>query len=228
MIDGFTVQRWQLDTLKLLIDNGIELALVICNSKNQTQKPSFFEKIRHYPYRKLLFRLWNRYMFKPKKSEYFADPFVITTKKDTYIFFEWYSNKKGKSDLAVARKSEDFGKYHLISDFPEHRSYPFVFENENAIYCVPEAYKTNKVSLYRFDEENLKLEFDCDLLEDVSFTDPTLYQKNGKWFLFVTPQENSRTHLITIYGRRHFRAIQGAPRQPGRGLFALGTVSSGN
>lgn len=134
--------------------------------------------------------------FKPKKSEYFADPFVITTKKDTYIFFEWYSNKKGKSDLAVARKSEDFGKYHLISDFSEHRSYPFVFENENAIYCVPEAYKTNKVSLYRFDEENLKLEFDCDLLEDVSFTDPTLYQKNGKWFLFVTPQENSHTHLL--------------------------------
>lgn len=134
--------------------------------------------------------------FKPQKSEYFADPFVITTKKDTYIFFEWFSNKNGKSDLAVAKKSENFEKYHIISDFEKHRSYPFVFENENIIYCIPEAYKTNKVSLYRFDEENLKLELDCDLLENVSFTDPTLHQKNGKWFLFVTPQKNSHTHLL--------------------------------
>lgn len=228
MIDGFTVQRWQLETLKLLTDNGIELAVIICNSENQTPETSFFEKIRHYPYRKLLFRLWNRYMFKPKKSEYFADPFVITTKKDTYLFFEWYSNKKGKSDLTVAKKSEDFEKYHVISDFPEHRSYPFVFENENTTYCIPEAYKTGKVSLYEFDKDRLCLQHRCNLIENQSLTNQTLYHKDGKWFLFATPQENSRTHLITIYGRRHFRAIQGAPRQPGRGLFALGTVSSGN
>jgi len=134
--------------------------------------------------------------FKPKKSEYFADPFVITTRKDTYIFFEWFSNKHGKSDLAVAKKSENFEKYHKISDFEEHRSYPFVFEYKDVIYCVPEAYKTGKVSLYKFDEDNLRLEFDCDLLENVSFTDPTLYQKDGKWFMFVTPQKESHTHLL--------------------------------
>ena len=419
MIDGFTVQRWQLETLKLLTDNGIELAVVICNSENQTQKPSFFEKIRHYPYRKLLFRLWNRYWFKPEskaivnleipketpvmyckpiikgistyfsenhieeiksygldfilrfgfdivrgeilssarygiwsfhhddervvrggppgfwefmrgipengvilqqltdsldkgliikrmnlnttlhsykehldklyfeseilplqvcneltvggdfhpqlsnskapiihppvnlqmmkyfwlclwrrlkfnldflfrqedwnvgycmmpidkfishknkelidiqcfkpnKSEYFADPFVITTRKDTYIFFEWFSNVNGKSDLAVARKSENFERYHRISDFPEHRSYPFVIEHDNAIYCIPEAYKTGKVSLYRFDEDDLNLYHQCDLIEGQALTDPTLFNHDGKWFLFVTPQKNSHTHL---------------------------------
>ena len=58
---------------------------------------------------------------KPRKNCYFADPFVINTKKDTYIFFEWYSYYNGKADLAVALKSEKFEKYHKISSFKEHR-----------------------------------------------------------------------------------------------------------
>ena len=61
---------------------------------------------------------------KPKKNCYFADPFIIKTKKDIYIFFEWYSYFKGKADLAVALKSENFKKYHKITNFKEYRSYP--------------------------------------------------------------------------------------------------------
>lgn len=152
--------------------------------------------------------------FKPNKSEYFADPFVITTKKDTYIFFEWFSNKKGKSDIAVAKLSENFEKYHVISDFKEHRSYPFVIEYQDVIYCIPEAYKTGKVSLYRFDEESLRLDFDCHLLENVSLTDPTIYQKEGKWYMFATPQENSHSHLLIYIAddlRGPYRAHTGDP-----------------
>lgn len=150
--------------------------------------------------------------FKPKKSEYFADPFVLSTKKDTYIFFEWFSNKKGKSDLAVAKMSEHFEKYYVISDVETHQSYPFVFEHENVIYCIPESYNTGKVSLYRFDENSLRLKFDSDLLENVSYTDPTLYVKDGKYFLFLTPQKASHTQLY-LYVADDFRG----PYMPHRG-----------
>ena len=131
---------------------------------------------------------------KPRKSEYFADPFVITTNDDTYIFFEWFSNKNGKADLAIAKKSENFEIYHKITDFPEHRSYPFVLEYQGVIYCIPEAHKTNKISLYRF--ENDSLIFDCDLVEGC-YVDSTLYHHtDGKWYLFTTPREESHTHLL--------------------------------
>ena len=131
---------------------------------------------------------------KPPKSDYFADPFVITAKDDTYLFFEWFSNKNGKADLTVAKKSEDFAVYHKISDFPEHRSYPYIFEYQDVIYCIPEAYKTGKVTLYRF--ENDKLVFDSDLLENEPFVDTTLHYHNDKWYLFTTPQKKSHTHLL--------------------------------
>ncbi len=132
---------------------------------------------------------------KPKKNCYFADPFVITTKKDTYIFFEWYSYSSGKADLAVALKSEDFKTYHRLTNFKEHRSYPYVFEYEDAIYCMPEANQTNKVTLYRFDENKLTLENDCVLLDGFPIVDATLYRYNDKWFMFLVNQKKSHTHM---------------------------------
>ncbi|MGN0032305.1 MAG: hypothetical protein ACI358_00745 [Candidatus Limimorpha sp.] len=145
------------------------------------------------------------------RQEYLADPFVITTRRDTYLFFEWFSNKKGKADLAVAKMSEHFNTLYKISDFPEHRSFPFVFENDGVVYCLPEANKTNKVTLYRFNEETLSLQYDCDLLTGGAFVDAALYRHNGLWYLFLTPKEQSHTHLI-IYMSRDMRG----PYEPHR------------
>ena len=130
---------------------------------------------------------------KPPKSDYFADPFIISDNSDTYLFFEWFSNKNGKADLAVAKKSENFEIYHKITDFPEHRSYPYVFDYQGQIYCIPEANQTGKVSLYRF--ENDRLTFDCDLLQG-KYVDSTLFIHDGKFYLFTTPQANPHTHLL--------------------------------
>ena len=107
-------------------------------------------------------------------------------------------NKNGKADIAIAKKSENFEVYHKITNFPKHRSYPFVFDYQGIIYCIPEANQTNKVSLYRFVEtrQSASLQWDCDLLEG-KFVDSTLYHhSDGKWYLFTTPQKQSHTHLL--------------------------------
>lgn len=132
---------------------------------------------------------------KPRRNCYFADPFVIKTEKDTYIFFEWYSYNNGKADLAVTLKSENYEQYHKITSFKEHRSYPYVFEHEGKVYCMPEAFNTNALTLYRFDEERLSLEKDCVLLEGFPIVDATLYRYKEKWFLFLVNQKDSHTHL---------------------------------
>ena len=132
---------------------------------------------------------------KPRKNCYFADPFIIKTEKDTYIFFEWYSYSKGKADLAVARKSEDFKQYHILTNFKEHRSYPYVFSHEGTIYCMPEANQTNQVCLYRFNEEKLTVEKDCVLLDGFPIVDATLYHHENKWFMFLVNQKKSHSHL---------------------------------
>ena len=101
--------------------------------------------------------------------------------------------------MAVALKSEGFKKYHKLTNFKEHRSYPYVFKYEDNIYCLPEANATKQVVLYRFDEEKLKLEKDSVLLDGFPIVDATLHFHNNKWFMFLVNQKNSHTHLEIYY-----------------------------
>ena len=129
-------------------------------------------------------------------NTYYADPFVITTEKDTYIFFESYNYKKGKGCICVALKSEKFKKHHEALSEPFHLSYPFVFEENGTIYCLPEANESNRLTLYRFNEKELILEKDSVLMENIRAIDPTLYFKDGKWNLFLGHQKYSNNKLF--------------------------------
>lgn len=61
---------------------------------------------------------------------------------------------------------------------------------------MPEANKTRKVTLYRFDEDRLSLQHDSDLLIGDAFVDAALYNQGGQWYLFLTPKQHSHTHLM--------------------------------
>ena len=130
-----------------------------------------------------------------RRRTYYADPFVVSTDNDTYIFFESYDYKKGKGEICVALQSEDFKKHHIALSEPHHLSYPFVFQHDGEIYCIPEANESNQVSLYRFDEKQLQLKKDCTLLEGIRAVDSTLIYIDGKWNLFLGLQEYSNIKL---------------------------------
>lgn len=129
-------------------------------------------------------------------NTYYADPFVISTAKDTYIFFESYNYKKGKGSICVALKSEKFKKHHETLCEPFHLSYPFVFQDNGTVYCLPEANESNRLTLYRFNEKELILEKDSVLMENIRAIDPTLYFKDGKWNLFLGLQKYSNIKLF--------------------------------
>lgn len=134
--------------------------------------------------------------FRRKRGNvYYADPFVITTNKDTYIFFESYDYKQGKGCIDISLKSEDFKKHHTALEEPFHLSYPFVFQYDGNVYCIPEANESNQVALYRFDEEQRKLVRDSVLMDGIRAVDPTLYYKDGVWNLFLSTKEHSNVKL---------------------------------
>ncbi len=65
LCNGNQFQQWQLDTVSLLISGGHTCELLIVNA-NPVLKPGFIEKWAAYPYSKLLYRIWFRYMMKPE------------------------------------------------------------------------------------------------------------------------------------------------------------------
>jgi hypothetical protein len=124
-----------------------------------------------------------------RRSIYNADPFVITTDKDTYVFYESYNYKSGKGHIEVVRKSKGYKRPKVALEEPFHLSYPFVFQYDGAVYCIPESHEANRLNLYRFNEKELKLEQECVLMEHVRAIDPTLIYRDGCWNLFITQKD---------------------------------------
>lgn len=69
LCNSLILEKWQADTLTKLMEGGMQLAIVVIND-NQEDTQTFSQKIIHYPFKSLFFRLWSRFLFKPtsKKS----------------------------------------------------------------------------------------------------------------------------------------------------------------
>ncbi|MFA5971061.1 MAG: hypothetical protein WC780_01820 [Lentimicrobiaceae bacterium] len=65
LCNGNKFQQWQLDAIRLLIEDGHTCGLLIVNA-NPVHSQGFRQKLIHYPYSKLLFRIWSRYCMKPE------------------------------------------------------------------------------------------------------------------------------------------------------------------
>lgn len=95
LCNGYLFQQWQLYTIRHLISGGHSCDLLIVNA-NQGQSQSFYNKLLLYPYKRLLYRVWFRYLMKPeaKKSVDITDYYknlpeisCCTTKKGYAEYF---------------------------------------------------------------------------------------------------------------------------------------------
>ena len=68
LCNGNHFQKWQLETITKLVEEGHSCELLIVNS-NSVRMQGFREKLVHYPYSKLLVRLWFRYMLHPEAKK---------------------------------------------------------------------------------------------------------------------------------------------------------------
>jgi len=96
LCNGNTLQHWQLETISNLVSGGHTLTLMIVNA-NPVQEQNFYDKLIHYPYSKVLYRVWFRFLMKPEAkrpgniSDVCFNPVKIsclTTKKGYAEYFD--------------------------------------------------------------------------------------------------------------------------------------------
>lgn len=68
LANSLFLEAWQHETIRLLLEEGHRLEIVIIK-KESHERPSFISRIQNYPYNRLLFRLWNRFIFKPSSKK---------------------------------------------------------------------------------------------------------------------------------------------------------------
>jgi hypothetical protein len=126
---------------------------------------------------------------------FWADPFVIKEDGRSLIFFEEFktTNNKAHISLIAIDKTEKPSKPQTVLEKNYHLSYPFVFKFNDEYYMLPETSANKTVELYKATSFPGKWELAQTLINNIIFIDPTLFFKDGTWWLFGTTQ----THPFT-------------------------------
>jgi len=136
---------------------------------------------------------------KPPKGSYFADPFCFLTGDTLKILFEDYDYQTRKGKISqLDFYSTNAVKMSTAIEEIFHLSYPFIFENEGTIYCLPESASANQVRLYKF--ENEKFVFQKVLIDQFPGVDSTLFFYKNHWWILTTHRQQSNTALYVFYG----------------------------
>ncbi|MEI7724228.1 MAG: hypothetical protein WCK09_03940 [Bacteroidota bacterium] len=133
-------------------------------------------------------------------SGYLADPAGFIEDGRLHILAEDYSYDSLKAGI-VEIDPYDVDDHVRVMEGTLHMSYPFVFEHDHVVYCLPECYQSSQITLYRRDSVSRKFIRERTLLDNVQAVDPTLFFHDGLWWLFFTDRKYSNTHLYLYHAQ---------------------------
>jgi hypothetical protein len=123
---------------------------------------------------------------KNPKNHFQADPFVLEHNGETYLFIERI--KVGSKGKIVCYKIDDSG-YHFLGtvlENAEHLSFPFIFQNEESIYMIPETSQSRDIKLYKCTRIPDKWELVRTLRIDIEAVDTVVVPSKGRLFLILS------------------------------------------
>ena len=131
-------------------------------------------------------------------ASFVADPFLV--KKDKYyLFFEVKSKRKrdiGEIGLAIGDSLKNLKYQKIILRENFHLSYPYVVEENNQFYMIPESGENKDLRLYEAVNFPFEWKLKKIIFNGIKFADPTLVYLDNKWWLFVT---NMDKNALEIY-----------------------------
>ncbi len=144
--------------------------------------------------------------------DYFqADPFMVDEGDKTYLFYEELDYKTLKGYLLVSEYDETkktFVNPQEVLKKEYHLSYPNVFKHENKYYMIPETNENKTIDLYEAEQFPTKWKKVRTMIDNITAVDATLYQRDGKWWMFVSEVEKegfSLNDTLSIYYCDDFR-----------------------
>jgi len=136
-----------------------------------------------------------KWIYPKKDFTFLADPFGIWKDDKLYIFYEAfdYRFKKGRIDCTILNKNFEEIESFTVLDECFHLSYPFIVEDNNCIYLIPESSRTKKTLIYMFKEFPRNLEPVGELIPSLGMVDPSLIYYQGKWWCFYSLFDKNNT-----------------------------------
>ncbi|HEX2921890.1 MAG TPA: hypothetical protein VHO50_12075 [Bacteroidales bacterium] len=134
-------------------------------------------------------------------THFHADPFIIKADESSMkIIFEDFSMDYnfGNISLLTLNKSLDIVDRKILLDTGSHLSFPFVYRENGKTFIIPESAHSGKVSIYEYDELNMKLEYRGDLL-DRPLYDPSILKIKEKYWLMGCIFEDRKLYKLHVF-----------------------------
>lgn len=128
----------------------------------------------------------------PPQDRFWADPFVMKKNDLYYIFIEEliYSENKGKIAVMTMDNEGNYSQPKTILEQDYHMSYPYIFEDNNQMYMIPETAENGTIELYKCLEFPNKWKLESILMDNIYAVDNTIFKHDDKYWLFTNMIEN--------------------------------------
>jgi hypothetical protein len=135
-----------------------------------------------------------------------ADPWLVTSDDGWYLFFEVIQSRPGAPNdqhgvigLSTSRDSGLSWNYAgVVLEEQWHLSYPQVFSVDGRYYMVPETQQSGQITLYSTETfpEGWSA---ASVLMEGPFTDPTIFEHDGLWWLFATDSVDEPDDTLRLF-----------------------------
>lgn len=128
----------------------------------------------------------------------FADPFIYRVNENTVelfveqIFF-WHRNAQ-LAKLIVDRQSGLLLQCTPLLQLDTHLSYPFIIQQDNRTYVMPENVASGQLNLYEYDHQSDKLHYIQPII-NIPLADATIIEHNNLYYLFATKKGTDNSDL---------------------------------
>lgn len=119
-------------------------------------------------------------------NHFYADPFPVTWRGRTFVFFEDLDHRVGKGIISAIEFGDTgpVGDVMPVLEEPWHLSYPFLIEDDGELWMIPESSINGDVALYKCVRFPDQWERHATLLSGLELADATITRHNGLNYLF--------------------------------------------
>lgn len=130
----------------------------------------------------------------------YADPFAVTWKGRTFVFFEDLDHRVGKGIISAVEFGEagPIGPVTPVLEEPWHLSYPFLIEHDGELWMIPESSGNRDVALYKCIDFPGKWVRHTTLLSGLELSDATIIQHDGLYYLFGATRDGAGGYSDTL------------------------------
>jgi len=100
-----------------------------------------------------------------------------------------YRMNRGFISSTPTSDGRSTGESTPVLELPVHMSYPFLIAREDVVYCIPETFQANKISMFASRNFPNGWEAPITLIEGVPGVDSTVVWFNDRYWLFATQEK---------------------------------------